>query len=76
MSKKKPTFEASLAELERLIQRLEGELPLEEAIATFEKGQALIRQCEAQLQQAEQVVKQLLSSGHEEPLDVNDSPPF
>lgn len=73
MTKKKPVFEESLAELEQLVQRLEGELPLAEAIAAFEKGQALISQCEAQLQQAEQVVKQLLHSGSEAEPDCSES---
>ncbi len=61
MSKKKPVFEESLNELEKLVGRLESEeIPLAEAIAAFEKGQNLIKACEGQLQEAEQVVKQLL----------------
>lgn len=63
MSKKKPVFEESLNELEKLVGRLESEeIPLAEAIAAFEKGQSLIKVCEGQLQEAEQVVKQLLQS--------------
>lgn len=63
MSKKKPVFEESLSELEKLVGRLESEeIPLAEAIAAFEKGQSLIKACEEQLQAAEQVVKQLLQT--------------
>jgi len=63
VSKKKPVFEESLSELEKLVGRLESEeIPLAEAIAAFEKGQSLIKACEEQLQAAEQVVKQLLQT--------------
>lgn len=70
MSQKKPVFEASLSELEKLVSRLESEeLPLADAIAAFEKGQALIKECESQLQSAEQAVKQLLQD-HEAPEEI------
>lgn len=79
MSKKKPVFEESLGELETLVNRLESEeIPLADAIAAFEKGQSLIKACEAQLQAAEQVVKQLLQpsemgaeAGAADPLEVD-----
>jgi exodeoxyribonuclease VII small subunit len=71
MATKKPVFETSLAELEKLVQRLEqAEIPLAEAIGAFEKGQKLIQTCEHELQAAEQLVKQLLSNGE----DFEESP--
>lgn len=73
MSKKKPVFEESLSELEKLVSRLESEeIPLAEAIAAFEKGQNLIKACEGQLQEAEQVVKQLLQGTAESPKEVQE----
>ncbi|UCC64232.1 MAG: exodeoxyribonuclease VII small subunit [Anaerolineae bacterium] len=55
------TFEAAFQELEETIQRLEdGELTLDEAIALFERGQALARLCDEKLEQAELRVSQLL----------------
>ena len=68
MSHKKASFEASLAALEQLVRQLEGEIPLEEAVHTFQQGQQLIQQCETQLQAAEQVVHQLLHTGSEDEL--------
>ncbi|MFO0511674.1 MAG: exodeoxyribonuclease VII small subunit, partial [Gammaproteobacteria bacterium] len=45
-SKRPPDFEKSLAELEALVERLEGgELPLEESLKSFERGVALTREC-------------------------------
>ncbi|PIQ27094.1 exodeoxyribonuclease VII small subunit [bacterium (Candidatus Blackallbacteria) CG17_big_fil_post_rev_8_21_14_2_50_48_46] len=76
MTKKKPVFEESLAELEKLVQKLEGEIPLADAIAAFEKGQALISQCETQLQEAEQSVKQLVHSGSEDLEEFSEEPFF
>jgi len=47
-------FEAAYAELESVVQRLEGsELSLEEAMALYERGQMLARHCQALLDQAE-----------------------
>ena len=67
MSKKKDqelTFEAAFQELEETVQRLEGgELTLDEAIAFFERGQALVRLCDEKLEQAELRVNQLLPDG-------------
>ncbi len=57
-----PAFEESLAQLEALVEELEsGELPLEQALAAFERGVSLTRQCQAALQAAEQKVEMLVS---------------
>ena len=54
-------FEEALAELEGLVQRLEkGELPLEESLAAFERGMALVRQLGDRLTQVEERVEKLL----------------
>ena len=56
-----PAFEQSLAELEQLVQRLEGgELPLDEALKTFERGIELTRHCQTALKAARQKVDILL----------------
>jgi exodeoxyribonuclease VII small subunit len=61
-----PDFETALAELETLVERLEhGDLPLDEALRTFERGVALTRQCQASLQAAQQKVDILLKKGNE-----------
>ena len=49
------TFEADLSELERLVAAMEsGELPLEESLAHYQRGIALLRQCRTTLEAAEQ----------------------
>lgn len=54
-------FETALAELEALVERLErGDLPLEEALASFERGVGLTRQCQGALRSAQQKVEILL----------------
>jgi exodeoxyribonuclease VII small subunit len=63
-----PDFERSLAELEELVERLEqGDLPLDEALSTFERGVALTRECQGALQAAQQRVEILLRRGAAEP---------
>jgi exodeoxyribonuclease VII small subunit len=61
-SNSKPVdFEQALAELESLVERLErGDVPLDEALRTFERGVALTRHCQACLQAAQQKVEILL----------------
>ena len=43
-------FEQALAELEALVEHLErGDLPLDEALKTFERGVELTRHCQGSL---------------------------
>jgi exodeoxyribonuclease VII small subunit len=51
-------FEQALAALEQLVAELEaGDQPLEQALASFERGVALTRRCQAALRAAEQKVE-------------------
>lgn len=57
MKKSKLSFEDSMKRLEEIVRHLEaGDLPLEESLALFEEGTALIRSCSAILDKAEQKV--------------------
>jgi exodeoxyribonuclease VII small subunit len=48
------TFEQALAELESLVARMEdGQLPLEESLAAYQRGAELIRFCESKLTDAQ-----------------------
>ncbi len=48
------SFEDALAELERIVRQLEeGRARLDEAIASYERGTALKRHCEAKLREAQ-----------------------
>jgi exodeoxyribonuclease VII small subunit len=59
-----PPFEAALAQLESLVTRLEsGELPLDEALRTFEQGVRLTRECQSALAAAQQKVQLLMQRG-------------
>ncbi len=64
MSKSEPPkldFETAMGDLEALVDRLEqGDLPLEESLAAFERGVLLTRRCQTALQEAEQKVEILL----------------
>ena len=62
-AKKKLDFEGAMTRLEEIVSLLErGEAPLEQAMAFFEEGAKLLRECTAQLDQAEQKVV-LLTAG-------------
>ena len=68
-----PDFERSLSELEALVQKLEqGDVPLEEALKTFERGVALTRQCQTALRGAQQKVEMLLARNGEETVQPFD----
>jgi exodeoxyribonuclease VII small subunit len=70
---KTPDFEQALAELEALVERLErGDLPLDEALKTFERGVELTRHCQGSLKAAQQRVEILLKrNGQVEPEPFN-----
>ncbi len=62
-----PTFEQAIAQVESIIDRIEGgALGLEDSIAEYERGIGLLQRCRNVLAQAEQRIEDLtsqLSSG-------------
>jgi exodeoxyribonuclease VII small subunit len=54
------TYEAALAELEKLVGRMEGgELGLEESLGAYRRGAVLVKYCQGLLEKVEQQVKVL-----------------
>jgi len=57
------SFEAALGELESIVHDMESQqLPLEESLAAYERGAALLKYCQETLGAAEQKL-QILESG-------------
>jgi exodeoxyribonuclease VII small subunit len=55
------SFEAALAELEKIVQQLErGDVALEDSIRAYERGAALKAHCEAKLKDAQLKVEQIV----------------
>jgi len=70
-----PDFERSLSELESLVERLErGDLPLEDALKTFERGVELTRHCQNSLKAAQQKVEILLKRGGQSGIEPFTAP--
>ena len=62
-AKKKLNFEGFMTRLEEIVSLLEkGDAPLDQAMALFEEGAKLLRECTKQLDEAEQKVT-LLTAG-------------
>ena len=56
-------FEAALAQLEQIVQDMEGgRLPLEESLAAYRRGSELLQHCQQQLSDAERQI-QILENG-------------
>jgi exodeoxyribonuclease VII small subunit len=54
------SFEDAQRELERIVERLEqGQAPLDEAIALWERGEELYRLCSAKLDSAQGKIEEL-----------------
>lgn len=54
------SYEAALAELEQLVNRIEsGQLPLEELLAGYQRGAQLLQFCRDKLQAVEDQIKVL-----------------
>ena len=67
------SFEKALAELEKIVERMEsGELSLEQALATHKRGVELARLCQQKLEAAQQQVK-VLESGVLKPLAASEA---
>ncbi|MCY3769091.1 MAG: exodeoxyribonuclease VII small subunit [Gammaproteobacteria bacterium] len=68
-----PDFEESLAELEKIVERMErGEQTLDETINDFERGMALSEQCQKSLSEAKQKVRKLVEKHGNFKLDPLD----
>lgn len=70
-------FEQALAELEQIVSRLErGDVPLDESIAFFERGEQLKKHCDALLKKAEARIEKISVSASGEasaaPLDIDE----
>lgn len=65
---KEPSFEEALAELESIVDSMEGgEVPLAELLTQFEEGTKLLKLCETRLKNAELRIEQLKQSKDGEP---------
>jgi exodeoxyribonuclease VII small subunit len=54
------TFEKALSELEQIVTKLErGDIPLQDSIAAYERGEALKNRCEKLLKDAELKVEKI-----------------
>ncbi|HVL73406.1 MAG TPA: exodeoxyribonuclease VII small subunit [Beijerinckiaceae bacterium] len=62
------TFEKALDELETIVRRLEqGNVPLEESLSIYERGEALKKHCEALLKRAEARIEKITLGPDGEP---------
>lgn len=62
-------FETALAELEAIVSGMEGgQLELEASIAAHQRGMALIRHCQAQLERAEEQIR-IIENGEAREVD-------
>ena len=53
-----PSFEAALAELDKIVASMEaGQMPLEQSLAAYKRGAELLKLCQSALQDAQQQVK-------------------
>lgn len=53
-----PSFEEALAELENIVAAMEaGKMPLQESLDAYRRGMALLGQCRARLDAAEQQIR-------------------
>ncbi|MGH3009220.1 MAG: exodeoxyribonuclease VII small subunit [Gaiellaceae bacterium] len=70
-----PTFEQAQTELEQIVERLErGQVPLDEALALWERGEQLYAVCRAKLDAAEGKVEELARRAEQQrPAEPTDS---
>ena len=65
------SFEASMKRLEEIVRTMErGEMPLEQSLALFEEGTALVRSCAAMLDEAEMKIVKLMKGPDGQPVEL------
>lgn len=65
------SYDAALAQLERILDRLEsGDLPLEETLRLYEEGALLAKLCAARLDEAELRVRRWQEGNQTTPFDA------
>ncbi len=70
------SFEEAIAELERIVERLErGQVPLAESIAIYERGAALKKRCETLLKEAEMRIEKIVLNEQGEPVGTEPLDP-
>ena len=63
MAEKKPSFEESLAELEKIVSEMEsGELSLDVLMAKFEAGRKLVAACTTELESIRRRIEKVVAS--------------
>ena len=68
-------FEAAIAELEGVVRKLEeGDMPLEQSLALYERGVQLTRFCHARLEEAERRIEVLNERGELKPASFDSAP--
>lgn len=71
MAENEKSFEQSLARLDEIVRHLEkGDLPLGDSLSLFEEGTALLKRCNALLDEAEQVVVKLKKGTDRAPVEL------
>ncbi len=68
-------FEAAITELDGIVKKLEeGDLPLEQSLALYERGVQLSRFCHARLEDAERRIEILTERGELKPAPASLRP--
>lgn len=66
MPNQKQNFEVILTQLEEIVTKLENaDIPLEEALAAYEEGMLLSKQCNKMLEDAQNRITKLMPDGQE-----------
>jgi exodeoxyribonuclease VII small subunit len=67
-NKDAPSFEDALAQIEEIIDSMEGEqLPLEDLVTQYEKGSVLLKHCESVLSSARKRIELITLANQDEP---------
>lgn len=71
MSENNMNFEQSISRLDEIVRLLEkGDAPLSDSLKLFEEGTGLIANCDAMLNEAEQMVIKLKKGPDGEPIEL------
>jgi exodeoxyribonuclease VII small subunit len=61
-SPKNPSFEKNMLRLEEILEKMNGQVSLDEAIDFFEEADKLVKQCQKKLDEAQNRIEKILVS--------------
>lgn len=67
MTTKPVTFEKNIARLEEIVEKMNGQVALDEALDLFEEADKIVKQCQKKLDEAQSRIEKIVQTKQDTP---------